>query len=147
MNRFSRSSFLWAALVLAVSLFGGSAVGAQGRLSDKDLEQRIKNLSNDAKKFQSSFNNAISKSSIRKTTQEKDAKKLADNFTKSTKSLYDYFKKARKSDPYLQNTLGYADQLDKLQSSVQLDSATSSGWTKVRTQLNDISNAFHVPAN
>lgn len=75
----------------------------------------MENLSNDSKRFQSAFNNSISKSSIRKTSQEKDAKKLADNFTKSTKALYEHFKKTKKSDPYLQNTLNYADQLEKLQ--------------------------------
>ncbi len=144
MNRISPSAFLWTALALILSLICSTAAVAQTRLSDKDLEQRIKNLNSDSKKFQSAFNNSISKSSIRKTSQEMDAKKLADNFTKSTKSLFDYFKKTRKSDPYLQNTLGYADQLEKLQSSVQLDSTASSQWTKVRTQLNDIANAFHV---
>jgi hypothetical protein len=147
MNRISRSTFLWTALALALAMISTSVVGAQSRLSDKDLEQRIKNLNSDSKKFQSSFNNAISKSSIRKTSQEKDAKKLADTFTKSTKSLQDYFKKTKKSDPYLQNTLNYASQLDKLQSSVQLDSSTSAQWTKIRTQLNDIANAFNVPVN
>ncbi|HEY4977955.1 MAG TPA: hypothetical protein VII25_02200 [Candidatus Acidoferrum sp.] len=144
MNRISRSTFIRAAVALLLSLTSFSSAGAQARLSDKDLAQRIQNLNNDSKKFQSSFNNSISKSSIRKTSQEKDAKKLADNFTKSTKSLLDYFKKTKKSDPYLQNTLDYASQLDKLQSSVQLDSTTASQWTRIRTQLNDIANAFHA---
>jgi hypothetical protein len=145
MNRFSRLALLHIALALAFSLFFATIAPAQSRLSDKDLEQRIKNLNSDSKKFQSSFNNAISKSSIRKTSQEKDARKLADNFTKSIKSLYDYFKKTQKSDPYIQHTLGYARQLEKLQSSVQLDSTTNELWTKVRSQLNDIAHAFHVP--
>jgi hypothetical protein len=146
MNRISRCAFICATVALLLSLTSFSSAGAQARLSDKDLAQRIQNLNNDSKKFQSSFNNSISKSSIRKTSQEKDAKKLADNFTKSTKSLLDYFKKTKKSDSYLQNTLDYASQLDKLQSSLQLDSTTASQWTRIRTQLNDIANAFHAPA-
>jgi Rad3-related DNA helicase len=144
MHRISRFTFLWTVLALILSVTCSSISSAQ-RLSDKDLEQRIKNLNNDSKKFQSFFNNALSKSSIRKTSQAKDARKLADDFTKSSKSLYDYFKRTKKSDPYLQNTLDYARQLEKLQSSVQLDSATSTQWTKVRIELNDIANAFHVP--
>ena len=147
MNRISRFPFFGMTVVLLLSLLCTFAVSAQSRLSDKDLEQRMQNLNNDSKKFQSNFNNSISKSSIRKTSQEKDAKKLADNFTKSTKALYDHFKKTKKSDPYLQNTLNYADQLDKLQSSVQLDSTTAASWTKVRTQLNDIANAFNLPTH
>jgi hypothetical protein len=147
MNRISRSAFLGTALALALSFICTSAAIAQERISDKDLEQRMQNLNNDAKKFQSNFNSSISKSSIRKTSQEKDAKKLADNFTKSTKTLYDYFKKTKKSDPYLQNTLNFAEQLEKLQVSVHLDSTTSASWTKVRTQLDDIAHAFHLPVH
>lgn len=105
----------------------------------------MKNLTADSKKFQSSCNNSISKSSIRKTSEEKDAKKLADDFTKSTNTLYDHFKKTKKSDPNLQNTLYYAKQLDKLQSSAQLDASTAAQWAKVRSQLNDIAGAFHLP--
>ena len=147
MKRISRSTFLWAVFALALSFICTSTGMAQERLSDKDLEQRMENLNNDSKRFQSSFNSSISKSSIRKTSQEKDAKKLADNFTKSTKTLYEHFKKTKKSDPYLQNALNYAEQLEKIQSSVQLDSATSASWTKVRTQLNDIAHAFHLSVN
>ena len=146
MFRISRLTFLYTTLALAFSCVFATSASAQTRRSDKDLERRIKNLNSDTKKFQSSFDSAISKSSFRKTLQEKGAKKLADNFTKSTKSLYDYFKKNRKSDPYIQNTLDYAKQLKKLQSTVPLDSTTNEAWTKVRTQLNDIAHAFHVPA-
>lgn len=145
MFRISRLTFLDTTLALSFSCVFATSASAQTRLSDKDLEQRIKNLNSDSKKFQSSFDSAISKSSVRKTSQEKDAKKLADNFTKSTKSPYDFFEKTRKADPYIPNTLGYAKQLEKLQS-VQPDSTTNEAWTKVRTQLNDIAHAFHVPA-
>lgn len=126
------------AAVLAVSLVYAAAALTQERLSDKDLEQRI----------HSPVSTIPSpRVTLDKTSQEKDAKKLSDNVTKSTKALYDCLKKIRKSDPYLHNMLNYASQLEKLQSSVQLDSATSSAWTKARTQLGDIAHAFHVPLN
>lgn len=60
---------------------------AQERLSDKDLEQRIKNVNSDIKTFHSTFNSAVGKTSIRKTTQEKDAKALVQNFQNQSKSL------------------------------------------------------------
>jgi hypothetical protein len=68
MNRISRCTFLWTVLALALSLFSTSTTPAQSRISDSDLEQRMKNLNSDSKKFQSSFNSSISKSSIRKTS-------------------------------------------------------------------------------
>jgi hypothetical protein len=66
----------------------------QTRLNDKDVLQHMKNLKDDAKKFRPSFNSALAKSTIRKTTQEKDAKTLAQNFKKQTNSMYEAFKKA-----------------------------------------------------
>jgi hypothetical protein len=69
-----RLTFLYAALALTFSFIFMAGGTAQTRLSDKDLEQRIKNLNSDGKKFQSDFNDAISKSSILKTSLEKDAR-------------------------------------------------------------------------
>jgi len=39
---------------------------AQGRMSDKDVEKVMDNLQEDAKRFRSSFDSAIGKSTIRK---------------------------------------------------------------------------------
>jgi Na+-transporting NADH:ubiquinone oxidoreductase subunit NqrC len=72
---------------------------AQARLSDKDLEQRIKNVNSDIKAFSSMFNSAVGKTSIRKTTQEKDAKALVQNFQNQSKALYDKFKKTKNQTP------------------------------------------------
>jgi hypothetical protein len=57
---------------------------AQGRLSDKDLQRLMENLKDDAQPFQKSFAKALKKSTIRKTSQEEDAKTLADTFAKQT---------------------------------------------------------------
>jgi hypothetical protein len=105
MHRLSRTAFLPAVLTVVISLLCASATTAQTRLSD-------------TKKYRCSLNSAVSKSSIRKTSQEKEAKTLATNFEKSINALYQHFKPTKRSDPYIQNTLGYANQLEKLQSSV-----------------------------
>jgi hypothetical protein len=118
---------------------------AQGRLSDKDLEQRIKNMDSDIKTFGSMFNSAVGKTSIRKTTQAKDAKALVQSFQNQSKGLYDKFKKTKKTDPYLQNLLNSSVQIDKLLQSTQFDSATVGQWQKIKPQLRDIAAAFHMP--
>ena len=59
----------------------------------------MNNLKDGGKKFQSSFDSAPPKSTIRKTTQEKDAKSLAQNFEKQTNSMYGKFKKPQKAEP------------------------------------------------
>jgi hypothetical protein len=91
---------LFTALSMVLSLICAASLSAQSRLSDKDVQQHMKTLKDDAKKFRSSFNSALSKSTIRKTTQEKDAKTLAQNFEKQTNSMYETFKKGTKAEPF-----------------------------------------------
>jgi hypothetical protein len=141
----SWSSLILAFLVLVLASFNAFVLPAQTRLSDKDVQQHMKNLNQDTKIFRSTFNSSVSKTSIRKTTQEKDAKSLVQNFQTETKSMYEHFKKSRKSDPYLQNCLGTAGQIDKLLKTTQFDAATTSQWVKVKSQLYDLATAFHLP--
>jgi len=74
-------------LTLLLATMALPSPAAQTRMSDKDVEQLMKNMDQDSKKFQSLFNSAVSKSVIRKTSQEKDARKLVDTFQKGTKKI------------------------------------------------------------
>jgi hypothetical protein len=144
----SRRAFaLSALLALVIPFIAARPAYPQGRLSDKDLEQRIKNMNSDVKRFRSLFNSAVSKTSIRKTTQEKDAKTLVQNFQTQANSLYEVFKRSKKSDPYLQNCLDLSAQIDKLLQSTQFDSGTTAQWDKIKPQLKDLAVAFHVSGN
>jgi competence protein ComGC len=62
-------------LILSVLLLlGAGGMMAQQRLNDKDVEETMKNLNEDAEQFRSQFDSAVSKSTIRNTDQEKQAK-------------------------------------------------------------------------
>jgi len=132
---------------LALLLFspGVSRTPAQSRLSDKDIEQRIKNVDEDTKKFHKSFDAALSKSTLRKTSQEKDAKNLGESLETQTKALYDHFKQTKKADPYLQNALDTATQIEKVFQATQLDPGTVALWSKIKSQLSDLAKAFNIP--
>jgi hypothetical protein len=133
--------------VLLALLFAAVALPAQTRMSDKDVEQLMKNLNQDSKKFQTLFNSGVSKSVIRKTTQAKDAKKMVDNFVKGNQALYDFFRQSKKSDPYLQNSLDSAKQIDSFLQKTQLDADTTAQWGKVHKELSDLAAAFHLSGN
>jgi len=141
----SRSVSILAFFALVLVPLGASRLAAQTRLTDKDVEQRLKNIDDDTKKFRKSFDASLSKSPIRKTTQEKEAKNLALSFENQTKTLYDHFKQTKKADPYLQNTLDSATQLDKVFQSTQFDAGTIEQWTKIKSQLSDVARAFNLP--
>ncbi len=142
LKRWSGPAFLVVALLCAHA----PLLSAQNRLSDDDLKQRMENLKNDANRFKSSFNSAVGKSVIRKTSQEKDAKKLAQTFVSQTGQMLNAFKQTKKVDPYLQNCIDSAHQLDRTIHDAQLTGVTLEQWAKVRTELSDIAQAFNLPA-
>jgi len=132
-------------VALILPFLSAYRVTAQDRLNDKDIEQRMKNLSSHTRKFRSMFNSALSKSTIRKTGQENDAKILAENLENNSKNMLDSFKKGTKADPYLLNCLDTAGKIDGVFKSTQLDADTIAQWQRVQSQLKDLARAFHVP--
>jgi hypothetical protein len=145
MKSCSRFVSIFALLALLLSSQGVSRIAAQSRLSDKDIEQRIKNVDEDTKKFHKSFDASLAKSALRKTSQEKDAKNLAVTLEKQTKALYDHFKQTKKADPYLQNMLDTATQVENVFQATQLDPGTVALWSKIKSQLSDLARAFNLP--
>lgn len=141
----SRALPILVALLSAIAVWPCSA--AQMRVSDKDVQQLMKNMVQDSKKFHSLFNSALSRSGIRKTSQAKDAQKLVGNFEKGNKILYDHFKQTRKSGPYLQNSLDTAAPIDQFLRTNQLDAVTVAQWGKIRKELSELAAAFNMPGH
>jgi hypothetical protein len=137
----------WMRSVCLILLFGllGGAAGAQGGLSDKDVQRLMQNLKDDAQPFHKSFAKALKKSSIRKTSQENDATALTDTFAKQANTALETFKHQQKADPEIIALVHTAAQIDPLVYSLQLNAQTTSQWEKLRTELHQIAQAFGVP--
>lgn len=75
----------WTCLLLLVPALT-SLSSAQERLSDIDVEATMRNLKEDSKKFRKSVDSAVEKSTICKTSQEKEAKGLSQQFEKQTEA-------------------------------------------------------------
>lgn len=114
------------------------------RVSDKDIENMMRNLRDDAKAFRPNFESALKKSVIRKTSQEKDARSLVTSFEKQTDAMLSEFKKTKKGDVAIETTLDNARQIDKLLSGLQLEPQLISRWQKVQLELNQVANAFGI---
>jgi len=128
-----------------VTLAQGSLAKAQGRLSDKDVERLMTNMYDDAKKFRSSFDKSISKSTIRKTTQEKQSKTLVEQFIKDIGDMRNEFKKKKTTVTTFPKVQSSAVQIDDLLQSVHLDEQTNAAWAKVRAEFQQVSTAFNIP--
>ncbi len=140
------NSVLGVLAILAVTVSISSPLArSQGRINDKDLETLMHNLKDDAKSFRPVFNSALKKSTIRKTSRQKDADNLAVRFEKETEAMLNRFKNSRKADNELSVVRSTADELDSYVRSLSLGPQTSSRWEKIETELQQISSAFGLP--
>ena len=131
-------------LLALMSLFHTSALQAQSRVSDRDVEALMRNLKDDSKSFRENFDTALKKSAIRRTSQEKDAKSLVASFEKQTDSMFSEFKKTRKGDVAVETTISNAQEIERLMHGMQLDPKTLAEWEKIRTELSHVSAAFGI---
>jgi hypothetical protein len=138
----------WSIGVLSTALALACAIPAwcQGRMNDKDLENLLRNLRDDAKSFRPVFSSDIHKSTIQKTSREKDAKALADRFEKESEALLNRFEDTKKVDAEVSTVTGTAQQIDSLVRQLGLGPQTTSRWDKIQTELRQISGAFGIQA-
>jgi hypothetical protein len=133
-------------LILSVFLLlGGGGMMAQQRLNDKDVEETMKNLNEDAEQFRSQFDSAVSKSTIRNTDQEKQAKALVEDFQKKTEDMVDNFKDTKKAHDDLLIVRNDANKIDKVLSGTHLDDPElNTQWVKIKSELRMISGAYGI---
>lgn len=138
----------WLSIVTVVVLMVACIVPpftqAQQRLSDKDVETLFNNLKSDANKFRSSFNSAVGKSTIRKTSQEKDAKNLVQQFKTECETTLNKFKRDRRVDTELPALLNTGSQIDKLLMATPMGDQANADWSKVRTELDGVARQFNM---
>jgi sulfite reductase alpha subunit-like flavoprotein len=130
-------------LVLLAGLVNGAM--AQGRLNDKDLQRLMVNLKDDTQAFRKSFSSGLKKSSIRGTSQEKEAQGLADTFAKQASSALDTFKRSRKAEQDVTALVNTAAQIDPRVYSLQLNPQITAQWQRLRNELHQVAQAFGVP--
>jgi hypothetical protein len=123
---------------------GLPAAQAQSRLSDKDIDTSLKNLQDDTRHFRDTFNSALKKSIIRKTSQEKDAREMAKTFEAQLDSVCRLFKDKRRVDNRLSAVLASRDRIDSFLSSISLGDQTNSEWGKIKAELATLSRAFNM---
>jgi hypothetical protein len=143
-----RIQFRYTAAALAAILFlllAPRTASAQDRLSDRDVEALMKNLKQDTKPFVSTFTSAVSKSNVRKTTQEKIYKALAKTFQAQVDDMLNGFQSKHKADTTLPAVIQSAHQIDDVFIDVQLEGSAKPDWLKCKATLQRIAAQFNVP--
>lgn len=120
------------------------AARAQKRVSDKDMQRMMKNLRYDTKSFRPMFDRAVDKSTIRKTSQAKDAKNLVRTFENQVNAMQSAFQKNPTDGTAATNAVNTAGQIDSLLRTVSLGTNVMSQWQKVQEELHPIAVSFGI---
>lgn len=118
------------------------AARAQTRVNDKDMAAMMKNLHQDAHSFRPQFDNALHKSTIRRTSRERDARGLSKTFDQQTEKLLHHFRKDRNGENQFRLVSDTAAQIDHIVDTVDLGPEVRSQWQKIRTELHQIAAAY-----
>ena len=151
MQKHSKVSRIFHIAMIFSFIFGFFAVlqapsaRAQNRVNDHDMEALMRNLRDDAKDFRPEFNRAVHKSTIRKTSQERDAREQVKAFERQTDRMLNRFKKNRNGQPEFANVMNSAEQIDRVVDSLTLGPRVNDHWAKIRTELHRIADAYGVP--
>jgi hypothetical protein len=119
---------------------------AQSRMSDDDVGRTMRNLKEDSQRFQSTFNSAISKSTVRKTSQEKEYKNLVKSFRDQAEAMLNAFQDKKKADTTLPGALDTAKRIDTVLASVQLGGNNTADWARCKSELKVLAEAFGMPS-
>ena len=136
-----------ALLALTFALLFAQPSFAQHRMSDRDIEALMKNLKQDGKKFQSSFNSSISKSAVRKTSQEKIYKDLVKSFQGQTDTMLSVFQSKHTADTTLPGVLSTARQIDDVFLDYQIPGNAKADWNNCKIILSKLALQFNLPMN
>ena len=145
-----RIRFRYPAAALAAILFAllcAHPASAQERMSDHDVLELMKNLRQDTKPFVSTFTSALSKSAVRKTTQEKIYKALAKTFQQQVEEMVSGFESKHNADATLPAVLQSAHQIDDVFIDVQLEGSAKPDWLKCKAALQRIAAQFNIAYN
>jgi hypothetical protein len=136
-----------ALLALTFALLFAQPSLAQHRMSDRDIETLMKNLKQDGKKFQSSFDSSISKSAVRKTSQEKIYKDLVKSFNAQADTMLSVFQSKHTADSTLPGVLSTARQIDDVFLDYQIPGNAKADWNNCKAILVKLASEFNMPMN
>ncbi len=139
-----KARFFVVVLVVLMAFSSSTRMQAQSRLNDHDLQRLLKNVKEDSQPFRKIFADTLKKSSIRKTSHEKDARELANTFAKQADRSFETFKHHRKAETEVSALVGTAQKIDALVYSLRLGAPAQPSWEKLRTELHEVAQAFGV---
>jgi len=122
----------------------GQVIGQPYRLSDKEVEQIIHRVEKQSDRFRSSLNASLDKSRFNGSRREDDINAFVKEFYQETKRLHDNFDHHKSTAPDVESVLERAARIDGFMSRYPLTSRAQDDWAALRTNLDELAQAYNV---
>jgi len=123
---------------------GGGGSTAPYRLSDKEVEEILRRIEQQSKRFRSSIDSALDKSRLNGTRREDNVNDFIQQFDDEVKRLRDRFSEHKSVAGDVQSVLDRAARIDEFMSSRQLTRKAEEEWVRLKANLDELSRAYAV---
>jgi archaellum component FlaC len=139
-------------IVLAIALMWvgaatrahGQVIGQPYRLSDKEVEQIIHRVENQANTFRKSLDAALDRSRLDGTKREDDINAFIKSFDEQTKRLHDHFDDHKSVAADVEAVLDRASSIDGFIRRQRLNERAQNDWSALKGSLDDLAQAYNV---
>jgi hypothetical protein len=138
------------ALVFVITCLGTAAhahaqvVGQPYRISDKEVEQVLNRIENQANNFRRSLDAALDRSRLNGTNREDDINAFIKNFDEQTKRLHDRFDDHKSVATDVEAVLNSAASIDQFMRRQHLNERAQNDWSTLRGNLDELAAAYNV---
>ena len=123
---------------------GGGGTTAPYRLSDKEVEEILRRIEQQSKRFKSSVESALDKSRLNGTRREDNVNEFIEQFDDEVKRLRDRFSEHKSVAADVQSVLDRAARIDSFMSNRELSRKSGEEWFKLKANLDELSRAYGV---
>jgi hypothetical protein len=142
--------FFVATCVLILALNVGALAQSQGipyRMSDKDVERLMRRIKKDTDRFRKSLDAALDRSHFNGTSREDDINAFVKDFDHETGRLHDRFKDHKSVSADVETVLDRASRINRFMLRHELSPKAQRDWSAVRTDLDQLAQAYNVTWN
>jgi len=125
-------------------VFAGGGSALPYRLTDKEVEQILRRIEQQSKRFRSSLDSALDKSRLNGTRREDDVNEFIKQFDDEVKRLRDRFQDHKSVAADVQSVLDRAARIDEFMSNRRLSGKSENEWSRLKANLDELSRAYGV---
>ncbi|HEU4509900.1 MAG TPA: hypothetical protein VFR78_16830 [Pyrinomonadaceae bacterium] len=143
-----KTSFI--ALLFAITCLGTASladaqvVGQPYRITDKEVEQILRRIDNQANNFRRSLDSALDRSRLDDTNREDDINAFIKNFNEQTERLRERFDDRKSVAADVEAVLNSAAAIDQFMRRQRLSERAQNDWSTLRGSLDELAQAYNV---